>query len=1848
MAKEMQNSAQIINRSFTKGLNKDADPSFVQEGMWTHARNVVNNTEEGNLGTLSNEDANTLCITAGATMPANALKKYIIGAIQLFSDKWIIYTAGHNSKGISVSSEIGLFEADTCTYRPIVQDACLNFDKRYLISGSAREKEDCTWQVYWADGNNPDRFLNVGDPQTWPKPPLVWAGQANINYYVDGTSQVLWPGVAWKEKERVVNECVFVSYLPNLNCDKIRLARLMETPCLKVTLGNQGGTLRNGTYFATIAYSIKGQRVTDYFSQSNNQPIWFPNDLQGSLIIDVEADSVNFDEFILVVVQNINQGTVAKQIGTYSTRTTRIALDQIKEDLISVPLQFLPLQTPVFEKSDQIADVNNYLLRVGPTSKFDFNYQPLANLIQAKWASVEYPAEYYVKGGNKGSYLRDEVYCFFIRWVYDTGDKSASYHIPGRAPRNYPNPNSPTYEYSDDNGINSLTADDKIFEVYNTSTVDPIIGNPVVGTITDDGGQVIAVGDMAYWQSTETYPDDRPDIYNASYHCWTGVFNNPNLSWDLCGTAIRHHKFPDNMTDTSPNAVTNHFKPNPPYTPNPLKIRLMGLYFENITYPKDNEGNDIPGIVGYEILRGSREGNRSIIAKGMLNNFRTYQIRGQVVNNAAPTVGLYANYPFNTINGFYNTGTGNDHNRPFMDPFIRINDPNITNPKYNDNVEDQRVPRDIVSFHSPDTMFNTPFLSTTELKLYGYLRGTSNQKFIEPNKHPQFKLISDLCLYPMFLTGLIEAIISFRGKIDITSAEYTTPGLGGDASFAAQAVAASVANAAYTTSPYFLPPNPIPSLGYNNALTNYFTSGGALFDALSMAFAGTTPNLTILDTTLEGYMAPAIAAGGVAASGSRYNYTLPDWAYLDPISRALGATNQLLFYFSEGARATQALLLAIIPYEQFALQMLAHGLYDDMRPNNSANGLYRFKIDDRTYLRGNIQQLPSYYQYGAGGAGTGAPQSYSINNLNRSDTVVIRTIAGPNFTPPPLTRAVGPNYITEPTGVQYVDQSLTTLGHIVQNGLVNSSTLNNYTPTGNEAPNFDNIDNEFGAPIASHYAGIKVRIRNQYGQLQSVKQIVITPCEQKFKYDDLSDAVGRTTNCNKCNVDTKLKVINTTPVFFGGDTFVNRYTEKNTMFYFYDWLYGQPDGFEYNYLLHQMIPQPRFWANSKQYDVSELAPTNWFSLPAPGTGPLPSRFYRLDYDKYDYVNEPNQVNYPGLFRPKDSRFYLACSSVRDFFVESDVLVDFRIAGDYEWEKNYNPYNYTDLFRMFDMDPQNITRGNWYRYDYSLSISKLYNQYFSSGALQNTYYDPKVAKLCFTYLPDRIYYSLQQQDESYKDSWFIFLPNNYREFKSQISGVKSINKSGIFITFKNDSPQMFQGVDTLNTDLGTKITIGDGGLFSQPGQAVTNADKPYEYGSSQNRLAVISTPAGLFFVSQNQGKIFNYGEGLKEISQIGLKWWFAMFLKYKLTQHFPEYAWQDNPVAGIGIQAVYDNENSLLYFCKKDYDLRPELDGRVDYVPLVKECYINSDGIAVEKGTGDYFTLDGKGIYMIGDPRLFIPASWTVSYDPKNEFWISYHDWHPDLVIPAKTVFFTTKENTVWRHNFNCQEYCNYYGVNYPFEIEFPIITGQTTTIIKSFEYILESYTKADNCVDQFHVLDHNFDNAVVYKSEQVSGYLNLNIFPKNNVTLSLDYPKFNQNIPMIFTNPVNNQAQLLNTPGFDILFSKEENKYRFNQFWDITKDRGEFPIGAGYPPSGPLVPGTTQLLGNYTQQFIWDTNPDGYTRNLNFNNLDFTKPLLQRKKFRHYTNFLALRKEVSGNINMILKLVDSKNQYSPR
>ena len=1755
--KNIQDTGQNKTNTFVKGLNKDSDPTFVAEGMWTHARNAVNNTLEGGLGTLSNETSNVYCAEAGATLSG---KKYIIGTIHLYSDKWIIFTVAYPVTGVGTPTghEIGLFEEDRCIYRIIVQDDCLNFDKRYLITGAAREKEDCSWGVYFADGSNPDRYLNIGDNDLWPSSDYAWIGNNRYGNITSGAT-MQWPGVQWKQLchtdsgcQQVypdewplgcpgANDCIICEDTTMLSCEDLRLARLMETPTIQVKPGVGGGVLRNGSYFAVLAYTIKGQRVTDYFSPSNTQPLWNVDDVASCIDIFISADNNHFEEFELVVVQIINQGAVAKRIGIYSTSTSVIHLDQIKDDLITIPIEQIPLRNIVYETSDQMTEVNNYLLRIAPRSKFDFNYQPLANQIQAQWTSVEYPADYYVQGGSNTSYLRDEVYTFFIRWVYNTGDKTASYHIPGRV--------AATNEILPIADQNSLSPDDRFFEVYNTATV-----NAASGTLPD-GGTVIAQGRMGYWESTEKYPDNRHDIWDASSQCWSGT---TDPQFDLCGKPIRHHKFPDNITQGS--FLTNH------YSQGGNNIRLMGVVFNNIILPKDNDGNDIPGIVGYEILRGSREGNRSIIAKGMLNNMRSYDIKG---NSTGGRKGLYPNYPFNTI--IPRSASLGGHVAGYNDPYIRLT---------NDAAQD--IPPNMVTFHSPDTNFRNPFLSVTELKLYGSLSGTSIQYFQEPDQHPQFKLLADVTLIAMFMGGMIELIIQNIGKMTTTLGK-PVPGTGASDSFGvaygvATGGAAGVAAA---------------QLAYNTAMKTYLVSGvGPLADALTF---GINPVLSGINAGYIGTVNLLGATNATIGITNEYQREVPKLAYTGALSVLFGLP-QTLFYFLDGANTTARLIYALIPYRQFALQAIAEGFYSNFN-SPTAGARQRFNIEDSFYLKNNIQNVKTF-----------SGINYIINNLKRQTTVTLRTS---NNLKQQTGATSGPNFITGPTA----DTSLVTLGTAIQTG-VNSSL--NMT---------DGRFNSFNLPIASHYGGIKVRLRNQYGQLDSVKQIPITPSEQKLSYNGENIPVPRgsftcvinTPNGNR-NVNVTLKVIAQTPVFFGGDTYVNRYTEKNNMFFFYDWLYGQPDGYEYNYILRHMIAEPRFWANSEKYDSSDIMPASWTS-PLPGAGPKPTSFYNLDYyrkssRKWDYnTDKPtgSPDTYPGVFGAKEAYFYLANSSVRDFFVESDVIVDYRQPGNAVYEQHYDRNTYTNLPAMFNTNPDTIARGNYYAYDYSLSISKVFTQYFSQGNLQSRYYNPIVSQLCYTYYPDRIVYSLPQQNESSKDSWFVYLVNNYKEFKNRITSVKAYAKTGMFITFQNSSPLMYQGVDTLQTDLGTKLTIGDGGLFSNPPQNVTIADVEYEYGSSQNKFGVIATPAGMYYISQNQGRVFAFEGGLKEISQQGMKWWFNLFLPYKLIEDFPEYPHTDNPVAGIGTQAVYDNYNGIIYFSKKDYKIRPQYIGRVTYFSY-----------------GDYFLLDGSSRLELGNPLIFENASWTASFDPKNNYWISFHDWHPDFTLPARQFFLTTKEGRIWKHNAVCNSYCNFYGVQHPFEIEIPLITGQSITTLKSMEYILECYKNtSSNCVDQFHVLDFNFDQAVISNSEQVSGYLNLNIFPKNNITLANTYPK-------------------INPTSIDILFTKEENKYRFNQFWDITNNRGEFPNGSAYPPTGPLVPGTTELAGIYTQESIWNTQSNGYIKTLNTTNLNYNKTELQRKKFRHYLNFLYLTRADSKDINMIVKLSNSKNQISLR
>lgn len=1681
MASEENNSKPVSGQNlniksnvFNKGMMMDFDDIIVPEGVWIRARNAVNNSQNGNFGVIGNEPSNIECASTAYD---------VIGLIYISDGTWSVFSTN------DTVSEIGIYREEDCSYTILytensntISKPCLNFKRQHLITGIAREKFDCTRQIYFADGLNPDRTFAIKQD---------YSGIVD-DYFLETTTD-------FQTGEDSDENCEITTYdLTRLDCDKILLNQLMNPPCIKLKRANYSGNLLNGTYQAFIAYTLDGQRISDYIGISNTQSLYKHENANSSLEVVIESIDERFDEFELVIVSYYNGQTQAKKMGIYSTQTGTIFIDIISNELSSIPTSVLPIVSTIYEKSEAIYRNGSYAIRVAPTSKFDFNYQPLANLIETEWFAAAYPEDYYYKGGNKTTYLRDEVYSFFIRWVYNDGQKSPSFHIPGRSKNSYDK------EKLSGLALNLVTdnpeeIDNERWRYVNTATrTEPALPNPIDYSLglsgvanTDDGGVIVAKGKMGYWESTEEYPNFKPEIWNSSEHNWTGV-SGTSPDYDLCGQRIRHHKFPD--IDIIPHFTAEYsgfgdlinayspvqipfpavtFDPNiainsscqEDSVPNKYKIStgknykiiLLGVNFNNIKPPVDNDGNLIPGIIGYEILRGNRMGNRTILAKGIFNTLREYDLPEYKddLNQIYRRKGLFYNYPFN------------DQRADTLLSTIKVDGGCKPACDFDNYPPLDTISTNFLGFDSPETEFFNSFLNVDEFKINCTYVGSAEGKFTYVKDHPEHALPNDLALL----------IAGFFGVLTAANNTIFSGAISGTPDFATQ-IGTNVISTSKKP--------PIDDLPY------------------------------LADESVSIFMKPIAFV---------YYTVQITQGYLDAI-------------------------LALLGTRQYALQHKAYCFYSSINEIYGEKGKL-FKINNASYVGPTRLEIN---------------EKYILNNVYRTNFTLIETKGGiPNVKP------------------SLYDSTRYSIHKVLNIPLTNSNILKS------DGVNYnDPINKTINTRSSTLYGSLKYKIRNIYGQLEQIRQLPISNC--------MHPNLG---NINSTNY-----------TIFGGDNYVGRYTKKNTFFFFYDWLYKQPDEFQHDYRKYVMIPYPRYWINTEKYNTGQLVQDLFPGLIcAEDKDDLKDLIDGENYDnKFPSDNASLTRNqllcYTGglstitsilcgsskddVLLRIDGWFYLFYSGVKDFFVESEINLAQRDYDDKLEKKHYDKYNHiVNVDDMFQSDI--IKEPNFFKYDQALSVDRFYNIYTTFSGIQPRWYKPEVAETCYVYSPKRAIYSLPVRKESIKDSWRYFLANNYQEFGSKIISISPISRSGALIHFKDISPVQFMGVDQLETDLGTKLTIGDGGLFSQPLQNIVNTDAPYEYGSCQDRYSIINTPFGLFWISQEQGKIFNYTGKIDEISNKGMRWWFSKYLKYFLLDDFPDFDLTQNPVIGIGCQAIYDNKNQIIYFTKRDYKLK---------VP----------GSLVYKSNGVFETTSGKVDILLGDNRFFENSSWTISYDPKMQIWVSFHDWHPQLMIPEKNTFVTIKNKKFYKHNNTCTSYCNFYGFNYPFEIETVLSTGQSVTTARNVEYMLESYRYTNNCVDNHHLLDHNFDEMIIYNSEQISGVLNLIPHPKNDPMAMISYPRINPN-------------------SIDVLYSKEENKYRVNQFWDITRDRGEFS-------------GSTNIH--------WVTSSNGYSKSILLGSVNYSKPPLERKKFRHYSTRVILRKNFSNNIKMLYKIFNLKQAQSYR
>lgn len=142
---------------------------------------------------------------------------------------------------------------------------------------------------------------------------------------------------------------------------------------------------------------------------------------------------------------------------------------------------------------------------------------------------------------------------------------------------------------------------------------------------------------------------------------------------------------------------------------------------------------------------------------------------------------------------------------------------------------------------------------------------------------------------------------------------------------------------------------------------------------------------------------------------------------------------------------------------------------------------------------------------------------------------------------------------------------------------------------------------------------------------------------------------------------------------------------------------------------------------------------------------------------------------------------------------------------------------------------------------------------------------------------------------------------------------------------------------------------------------------------------------------------------------------------------------------------------------------------------------------------------------------------------------------------ANTVFTESATACLWKHlQFNL--YNSYYGVTEPYILEYPFNYSYQDQILQSvqlydkvFKYF-DDGTGVFNTSNKIELDDEWFSHSVVYNNQQSSGTLKLVAKPINNLREYMRYP-------------------LYNVDSKSILYTKSDNFYQFNDFFNAVKDR---------------------------------------------------------------------------------------------
>lgn len=486
-----------------------------------------------------------------------------MGEIALQGNDHVIFSTN------GVSSEIGTVK--NCTYTPLINDPCLNFTDR--VSGLYRVRKGCGDYIYFTDGVNPVRFLNISRIE---------------EHFTDGS----------------------------FDCGKTKLTADYGGFVTTVTLSEYGGNVLPGSYHFLFRHTDQEGNATAWNSPTgtvnvyrdsiNNPNISADGESTGKAItIDVLPDS-SFEYYQVAVVAATSGGggvTTVKVSAPILATRRNFVFDGFSSSYTDATFEELNIPPLQIDRAETMVDLQGRLVlgNVKDTAYDVCGFQKYASKIKTSWVVNNAILEAKRPGNpqnpiEKGTKIRDEIYARGIVYILDDGSYTRAYHIPGR----------PKNTHLDNRPLSTVTEDGNADVNFNGDWDGAVITNPGTEIIFAGPGPIerweayntayvtpsqgVIRGGCGYYETSETYNQfDSP----CSEDFWGVDFaGNP-----LQGTPVRHHRMPDYGLVNNDNGV-----------PGAKHLRLV---HDNIELP--------PGTKGYIIVEGRRgEADKTIIDQGLM------------------------------------------------------------------------------------------------------------------------------------------------------------------------------------------------------------------------------------------------------------------------------------------------------------------------------------------------------------------------------------------------------------------------------------------------------------------------------------------------------------------------------------------------------------------------------------------------------------------------------------------------------------------------------------------------------------------------------------------------------------------------------------------------------------------------------------------------------------------------------------------------------------------------------------------------------------------------------------------------------------------------------------------------------------------------------------------------------------------------------------------------------------------------------------------------------------------------------------------------------------------------------